>query len=48
VVARFAADAGPMEIQGWEGAAWTFATAERQGAPPDNWRAEAGYGEKVG
>jgi hypothetical protein len=47
VAARFAADADVMEIQWWEEAAWRLATAEREGAAPDTWSAEAGYGEKI-
>jgi hypothetical protein len=43
----FAADAGPMQIQSWEGAALSRAETVLQGSTHDTVRAEIGYGEKV-
>ena len=42
-----AADAGPMQIQWWEGAALSLAETVLHGATQDTVRAEIGYGEKV-
>jgi hypothetical protein len=42
-----AVDAGPMEIQWWEGAALSRAETVLQGTTHDTVRAEIGYGEKV-
>src|SRR5260370_608785 len=39
---RFAADAGPMHIQWWEGAAWRCAEAVPQSAARDRMRPETG------
>jgi hypothetical protein len=41
-----AADAVVMQIQSWEGAAWSCAEAVREGATPDRNRPEAGCCEK--
>ena len=41
-----AADAVVMQIQSWEGAAWSCAEAVREGATPDRSRREAGCCEK--
>ncbi len=43
---RPAADAGPMQIQWWEGAALIRAETVLQGRTHDTVRAEIGYGEK--
>ena len=43
---RSAADAGPMQIQWWEGAALIRAETVLQGRTHDTVRAEIGYGEK--
>src|SRR5260370_32108876 len=45
---RFAADAGPMQIQWWEGAASSCAEAVPQSATRDNMSREAGCCEKGG
>ena len=42
-----AVDAGPMQIQSWEGAALSRAEAVLQGTTHNTVRAEIGYGEKV-
>ena len=42
-----AVDAGPMQIQLWEGAALGRGEAVLQGTTHDAVRAEIGYGEKV-
>ena len=42
-----AVDAGPMQIQWWEGAALSRAETVLQGTTHDTVRAEIGYGEKV-
>jgi hypothetical protein len=42
-----AVDAGPMQIQWWEGAALSPAETVLQGTTQDTVRAEIGYGEKV-
>ena len=42
-----AVDAGPMQIQWWEGAALIRAETALQGMAHDTVRAEIGYGEKV-
>jgi hypothetical protein len=42
-----AVDAGPMQIQWWEGAALNRAETVLQGTTHDTVRAEIGYGEKV-
>jgi hypothetical protein len=42
-----AVDAGPMQIQWWEGAALSRAETVLHGATQDTVRAEIGYGEKV-
>jgi hypothetical protein len=42
-----AVDAGPMQIQRWEGAALSRAETVLQGTTHDTVRAEIGYGEKV-
>ena len=42
-----AVDAGPMQIQSWEGAALSGAETVLQGTTHDTVRAEIGYGEKV-
>ncbi len=44
---RPAADAGPMQIQWWEGAALIRAETALQGRTHGTVRAEIGYGEKV-
>ena len=44
---RPAADAGPMQIQWWEGAALIRAETALQGRTHSTVRAEIGYGEKV-
>jgi len=41
-----AADAGPMQIQWWEGAAWSCAEAVPQSATRDRMSPEAGCCEK--
>jgi hypothetical protein len=41
-----AVDAGPMQIQCWEGAALSCAETVLQGRTQDTVRAEIGYGEK--
>ena len=40
-------DAGPMQIQSWEGAVLSHAETVLQGTTHDTVRAEIGYGEKV-
>jgi hypothetical protein len=42
-----AVDAGPMQIQSWEGAALSRAETVLQGTTHDTVHAEIGYGEKV-
>ena len=42
-----AVDAGPMQIQSWEGAALSRAETVLQGTTHDTVRAEIGFGEKV-
>src|SRR5258708_37474774 len=42
-----AVDAGPMQIQSWEGAVVSRAETVLQGTTHDTVRAEIGYGEKV-
>ena len=42
-----AVDAGPMQIQWWEGAGLSRAETVLQGRTHDTVRAEIGYGEKV-
>jgi hypothetical protein len=42
-----AVDAGPMQIQWWEGAAVSLAETALQGTTQDTVDAEIGYGEKV-
>ena len=42
-----AVDAGPMQIQLWEGAVLSRAETVLQGTTHDAVRAEIGYGEKV-
>jgi len=42
-----AVDAGPMQIQLWEGAVWRCVETVLQGTTPDTLGAEIGHGEKV-